>query len=334
PRPLRGLLTRPTVVETMRYRHHVDAAMNRLIESASADIWARALPLIELGINHEQQHQELILTDIKYTLSCNPLRPAFREIAPPASPDGAPMDWISFPGGITGIGHKGDGFAFDNEGPRHEVLLRPFRLASRPVTNGDYLAFIEDGGYHEPRHWLFDGWAMVKTEGWQAPLYWERDGGKGWRHFTLAGMRPLEMAAPVCHLSYYEAAAYAAWAGKRLPAEAEWETAAMGIDPAIGDFADGNEPEPKAAQSGRGLAQMFGTVWEWTASSYSAYPGFQPAPGAPGEYNGKFMVSQMVLRGGSCATPPGHMRPTYRNFFHPWARWQFSGLRLADDQCT
>lgn len=333
PRPQRGLLTRPTVAETARYRAHVDAAMAELISIAGPGTWSRAAPLIELGLNHEQQHQELILTDIKYAFSCNPLRPAYRQAEPPPGGEAPALDWIDFRGGVVRIGHDGAGFAFDNEGPRHEVLLRPFRLASRPVTNGEYLRFVEDGGYGDPRHWLSDGWTAVRAEGWRAPLYWEGGGDGGWRLFTLAGMRDLDPAGPVCHLSHYEAAAYAAWAGKRLPTEAEWEVAASGLNPEEGDFAEGGEPEPRPIRKTPvpALMQIFGGVWEWTASPYTAYPGFRPAEGAVGEYNGKFMVNQMVLRGGSCATPPGHVRATYRNFFYPGARWQFSGLRLAED---
>lgn len=304
PRERRGMLGRPTVAEVANYRRYVDAAMAGLIAEAPPETWDAMGPLLELGLNHEQQHQELILTDIKYTLWCNPLRPAYRD-AEPASTPASPLAWVGIDGGIGVIGHHGADFAFDNEGPRHQVLVRPCRLASRPVTNGEILEFIEDGGYREPRHWLFDGWAMACREGWQAPLYWERQ-GDGWSAFTLSGMRAPDPSAPASHLSYYEAAAYAAWAGKRLPTEAEWEMASS-----------------RLAATGR--------VWEWTASPYVPYPGFRPAEGAVGEYNGKFMVNQMVLRGGSRASPVGHVRPTYRNFFHPEARWQFSGVRLAED---
>jgi ergothioneine biosynthesis protein EgtB len=307
PRPERGHLSRPTVAETMRYRDAVDRAMETLM--AAAPDWRRIDPLLRLGLHHEQQHQELILTDIKYTLFCNPLRPAYGATAAAPQALAPHSGWAEFPGGIVAIGHASEGFAFDNEGPRHEVLLRPFRLATRPVTSGEYLEFMADGGYREPRHWLSDGWAAVQQHGWQAPLYWEQTAGGAWHAFTLSGMQRLDPAAPVSHVSFYEAAAYAAWAGKRLPTEAEWEAAA--VSP--------------------GTAGGFGQVWEWTASPYVPYPGYRPAAGAIGEYNGKFMVNQMVLRGGSCATPAGHIRPTYRNFFYPSARWQFSGLRLAED---
>jgi ergothioneine biosynthesis protein EgtB len=306
PRPQRGMLGRPTVAETMLYRGTIDRAMEDLVLGASDGVWHRIEPVLALGLNHEQQHQELILTDIKYTLFCNPLRPPYRPDPPPAGPSRtAPLEWIDVAGGVAAIGHAGPGFAFDNEGPRHEVLLRPFRLASRLVSNAEYLGFMADGGYTNPRHWFADGWAMVQEQGWQAPLYWEQSADGSWSSFTLSGMCPLDPDSPVSHVSFYEASAYATWAGKRLPSEAEWEAAAAGGT---------------------------GELWEWTASPYVAYPGYRPPEGAVGEYNGKFMVNQMVLRGGSCATPPGHIRRTYRNFFYPSARWQFSGLRLVEDR--
>ena len=338
PRPKRGVLSRPTVKEVYSYREHVDEGINRLIDEAGADTFARIAPLVALGLHHEQQHQELLVTDIKHILAQNPLRPAYHSYESPGSQSegregGYPSsaeEWISCPGGVTEIGHDGDGFAYDNESPRHKVYLEPFRLASRPVTNGEYLEFIEAGGYTNPQHWLSDGWAVILEEGRQDPLYWELDGGDP-RHMTLSGMRPLDPNEPVCHLSYYEAAAYAAWRGKRLPTEWEWEAAAVDAS-RKGNFLDQGRlhPEP-ALPDAEAPTQMFGDVWEWTQSAYSPYPGFRPAEGAVGEYNGKFMCNQFVLRGGSCATPQDHIRATYRNFFPPDARWQFTGLRLADD---
>ena len=299
PRPRRGLLTRPSLAEVMAYRAHVDAAM----AEACAD--PALAGLIVLGLHHEQQHQELILTDIKHAFFSNPLLPAYRGQKPAAHAE-QPLDGVSVPGGASFIGHAGSGFCFDNELPRHQVLLRPFRIASRPVSNGEYRAFIADGGYRRAEFWLSDGWARVQEEGWEAPLYWLKDDdGSAGAVFTLAGVQPLDPHAPVEHVSFYEAAAYAAWAGARLPTEFEWEAAAPLFD--------------------------HGEVWEWTRSSYDPYPGFKPLAGAVGEYNGKFMVGQMVLRGGSSATPPGHIRASYRNFFPPQARWQYSGIRLAED---
>jgi ergothioneine biosynthesis protein EgtB len=337
PRPQRGMLTRPTVKDVGRYRDHVDAAMTRLIETADESVWTKARPLVELGLNHEQQHQELILTDIKHAFSLNPLRPAYAAPVPRESAPAPAPSWIDFPGGVFPIGHLGDGFAFDNEGPRHDVLLRPFRIASRLATNGEYLAFMDDGGYRRHEFWLYDGWARVQEEGWEAPLYWLREEG-GWQVHTLSGTRALDAEEPVCHVSLYEAAAFAAWAGKRLALEAEWEIAASecaGIA-ASANFLDTGSLHPLPAASpagprGRHPAQMFGDVWEWTQSAYAPYPGFRPAPGAVGEYNGKFMCNQFVLRGGSCVTPAGHVRASYRNFFAPHCRWQFSGIRLAED---
>ena len=298
PRPRRGLITRPSLEEVLAWRAHVDAAMEGAFDRE--DLQGAIL----LGLNHEQQHQELMLTDIKHAFFCNPLLPAYRDGAP-APRVAAPLEWISSPGGVTPVGHDGAGFAFDNETPHHQVLLRPFRIASRPVCNGEYRAFIEDGGYRRAEFWLSDGWAKVQEEGWEAPLYWLKDDDGSESVFTLSGVQPLDPNAPVEHVSFYEAAAYAAWAGARLPTEFEWETAAPAFE--------------------------HGQVWEWTRSSYDPYPGFKPLPGIAAEYNGKFMVGQMVLRGGSIATPPGHIRSTYRNFFPPAARWQFSGIRLAQD---
>jgi ergothioneine biosynthesis protein EgtB len=324
PRPRRGMLTRPSVAEVLDYRHHVDAAMEKLLASTGA---AKDLhDLVTLGLHHEQQHQELILTDIKHALSLNPLLPAYASPSPAAVGPSAPLSWISFKGGPASIGHDGEGFAFDNEGPRHEVMLQPFRLASRPVTCGEYEEFIADGGYRRPEFWLSDGYAAVMREGWTSPFYWLDDGAI----FTLQGKRPRRGDEPVTHVSFFEAAAYASWKGKRLPTEFEWEHAASSL-PLRGNLLDMGTFHPRAAEAGSGLAQMFGDVWEWTRSSYDPYPRYRPLEGALGEYNGKFMVGQIVLRGGSCATPIGHIRPTYRNFFPPAARWQFSGIRLADD---
>jgi ergothioneine biosynthesis protein EgtB len=284
-----------------------------------------ARTLIELGLNHEQQHQELILTDIKHALWSSPLRP---ETIPSRHEQvsSSPLAWIEVEGGIHLVGHDGTDFAFDNESPRHEVLLRAFRIASRPVTNGEYREFMEEGGYRRPDLWLSDGWDKVCAEGWSAPLYWERNEKDApWTQFTLEGLRNIDPADPVCHVSYYEADAYARWRDARLPTEEEWEVAAVRI-PARGSFLEESPAHPRPAGK---AAQMFGDVWEWTSSPYVAYPGFKPAEGLIGEYNGKFMVNQLVLRGGSCATPASHIRATYRNFFPPHARWQFSGIRLA-----
>ncbi|QDV38269.1 ergothioneine biosynthesis protein EgtB [Tautonia plasticadhaerens] len=328
PRPRRGLLSRPTVREALAYRESIDERMVVLLRSADPSQVERFAPLVVLGLNHEQQHQELLLTDLKHALWHNPLRPAFRDRPAGPAVDAAPRRWISYPEGVRWIGHGGDGFAFDNEGPRHRQFVEAFRVASRPATSGEFLEFIADGGYDRPDHWLSDGWAAVQQHGWRAPLYWER-GDDGWSTFTLAGMRPVDPAEPACHVSYYEADAFARWSGCRLLTEAEWETAA---DVAVsGNFADDERfhPAPPAGGPENEPAQVFGDVWEWTASAYLPYPGFRPAKGAVGEYNGKFMCNQHVLRGGSCATPRSHIRPTYRNFFYPDARWQFSGVRLA-----
>jgi ergothioneine biosynthesis protein EgtB len=317
PRPQRGLITRPSLGEVHSYRAHVDDAIRRFIGEAAADAWAVAAPLIELGLNHEQQHQELILTDVLHALSCNPLLPAYQatETMSLTSVEAhVEPEWIAMPGGVVEVGHAGDGFAFDNETPRHPMLLAPYRVADRLVTCGEYARFIADDGYERPMLWLSDGWAAVQAGGWKQPQYWIAPGdprapSSHWQVFGLGGLQPLDAAAPVTQLSFYEAMAYAQWAGARLPTEFEWE----------------------AAFDAPGMRQMTGHAWQWTRSSYDPYPGFRPLTGAVGEYNGKFMVGQIVLRGGSLATPEGHTRATYRNFFQPSARWQFSGLRLAKD---
>ena len=331
PRGERGLISRPTVAEVGAYRTAVDHAIGSFIDGTARERWDEIGPLIELGIHHEQQHQELLLMDIKHVLSRNPLRPAYTK-APLTLPgdDAAPVRWIDVDGGIRSVGHDGSGFSFDNEGPRHDALLQPFRIADRLVTNGDWAAFMADGGYERPELWLSDGWFTVRQQGWRAPLYWEPD-GDGWAEFTLQGLLPVDPAAPVVHVSYLEADAFASWAGARLPTELEWEVATR--DESIAEAVDRHELHlhPSPGRATDGLRQAGTEVWEWTASSYLPYPGFRPPPGAVGEYNGKFMCGQMVLRGGACITPPGHARPTYRNFFPPAARWAFAGLRLAAD---
>lgn len=330
PRPERGMLSRPGFEEVLAYRRHVDVAMERLLSSpASADACPR--DLIELGLNHEQQHQELILTDLKHLLSRNPLLPAYRET--PHHPGAglySGLEWHRYAEGIRRIGWEGDSFRFDNEEPRHRVFLNAYALADRLVTNGEYLRFVEDDGYRRPELWLSEGWENVRSLGWGAPLYWRKLEGR-WRIFGLSGEHELAANEPVCHVSYFEADAYARWAGARLPGEAEWESAAEGVD-RTGNFLEDEIFHPLAAPSGAtGPHQLFGDVWEWTSSTYGPYPGYRPAPGAVGEYNGKFMCNQYVLRGGSCATPRSHIRSSYRNFFPASARWQFSGVRLARD---
>ncbi|MET0587639.1 MAG: ergothioneine biosynthesis protein EgtB [Novosphingobium sp.] len=314
PRPQRGLLSRPTLAEVLDYRAHVDAAMEALFDDPGAT------GLVELGLAHEQQHQELLLTDIKHALSCNPLTPAYLP-AERGSSDMVEAGWLEHPGGIAMIGHGGNGFAFDNEGPAHRVMLEPFALSTRLVTNAEWSAFIGDGGYRKPELWLSDGWAWVQQHQVDAPLYWHND-----EHFTLAGLQVRDGNAPVTHISYYEADAFATWAGCRLPTEAEWEVTAAGSD-----SAEGNQLDAAAAVHPRGSAALFGDCWQWTRSAYLPYPRFSPAAGAVGEYNGKFMSGQFILRGASCATPRGHSRASYRNFFYPHQRWQFTGLRLAKD---
>ncbi len=319
----RGQLSRPTVADVYAYRRHVDAGMERLLD----DLPAAAADLIDIGLNHEQQHQELMLTDVKHVFWVNPLRPAYRPARPSAAAEGVPMKWVKFDGGVRQIGHAGDAFAFDNESPRHKVYLEPFELGSRLVTNGEWKRFMEDGGYARADCWLSAGLATAKAEEWRAPMYWIEQDGQWWNH-TLTGLRPVVDAEPVCHVSYFEADAFARWAGSRLPTEAEWEVAAESV-PLAGRFVEHGDGHPAPAVAGDGLQQMFGDVWQWTASAYLGYPGFRPPPGALGEYNGKFMCNQFVLRGGSVATPASHIRRTYRNFFPPDARWQFMGLRLA-----
>ncbi|MEQ8842744.1 MAG: ergothioneine biosynthesis protein EgtB [Acidimicrobiales bacterium] len=327
PRPQRGLVTRPTNDEVGEYRRCVDASMQDLIAS-DAGCDPDVVALIELGLHHEQQHQELLLTDIKHVLSCNPFRPAYdpRPVPAPAAPPD--QGWVEHPGGIVPIGHRGEGFHYDNEGPRHDALVHPHRLADRLVTNGEWLEFMADGGYRDPGHWLSSGWHTVNAEGWESPLYWQRS-DDGWAVHTLTGVRPIDPSEPVAHVSYFEADAFARWAGARLPTEFEWEAHAAGVAPE-GNFLPDDELHPVRA-SGDGVRQLFGDLWEWTSSAYAPYPGFVPAPGAVGEYNGKFMVDQQVLRGGCCVTPGGHLRATYRNFFPTHSRWVFSGVRLASD---
>jgi ergothioneine biosynthesis protein EgtB len=333
PRAQRGLIADPTLATVLRWRAEIDERLAALLARRGGD--AALAGLVTLGMHHEQQHQELILTDIKHAFAAQPDRAAYAPRLPVATASPQPLRWFAYAGGLVESGHDpardGD-FCFDNETPRHKVWLQPFEIASRPVTAGEYADFVADGGYRRPELWLSLGWDWVTAGRHVAPLYWRSDA----RHvFTLQGVVELDPSAPVCHLSYFEADAYARWAGARLPTEAEWEHAARGAgDAAQGHFADrgGFHPLPQAAAARDAPAQLFGDVWEWTQSGYSPYPGFRPAPGAVGEYNGKFMCNQYVLRGGSCATPPGHVRASYRNFFPPDAQWQFSGLRLARDR--
>jgi dimethylhistidine N-methyltransferase len=326
PRPERGLLTRPSVADITAYRAHVDQGMARLLASEADDLRG----LVELGLAHEEQHQELILMDILHLFSVSPLNPAYAPPRParPAKPPGPPT-FTAFEGGLVEVGHGGDAFAFDNETPRHKVWLEPYKLADRLVTNGEWLAFMADGGYARPELWLSEGWARRQAEEWEAPLYW-RETDEGWAAMTLHGLRPIDPAQPVSHVSFYEADAYASWAGARLPTEAEWEQAAQSSS-ADGAFLNSGWLEPRPAPEDARLAQMFGDLWEWTRTAYGPYPGFKPAAGAVGEYNGKFMAGQFVLRGGACVTPADHVRASYRNFFYPHQRWMFSGVRLAKD---
>ncbi|MCG6872847.1 MAG: ergothioneine biosynthesis protein EgtB [Gammaproteobacteria bacterium] len=325
PRSQRGLISRPTVEEVYAYRAHVDEAMQRLL---SGEMDTATSARVVLGLNHEEQHQELLLMDLKYNFSINPLRPAYREndVGAAQSIAARAVRWIPGAAGEQAVGHHGDGFAFDNEGPRHVQLLQPHELADRLVTNGEYREFIDDGGYTRSGHWLADGWGTIRDQGWQAPLYWEQRDGQWWQ-MTLAGMQPLADSEPVCHLSYYEADAYASWRGLRLPSEAELETR-LAAEPVAGNFLEQGALHPRAATD---AGQWYGDLWQWSRSSYEPYPGFVPPAGAIGEYNGKFMCNQRVLRGGACVTPRGHVRASYRNFFYPRDRWAFTGLRLARD---
>jgi ergothioneine biosynthesis protein EgtB len=325
PRPQRHLISKPNLTEVWVYRHAVEEALER----CWAELNEEELACIELGINHEQQHQELIVTDIKHAFSQNPLAPVIVNSNNLPGAFSAPLQWRNFSEGNYLVGTQ-DGFHFDNESPQHKVFLQGFRLANRPVTNQEYLAFITDKGYQRPTLWLSEGWAWVQKHKAEAPLYWQKEHAD-WVTYTLSGMRPLNIHEPVCHLTYYEANAFAAWAGKRLPTEYEWEVAANTL-PVVGNFLDLNRLHPSPSKpTGSTLLQMFGDVWQWTQSAYQAYPGFRAEDRAIGEYNGKFMVNQWVLRGGSCATSPGHIRPSYRNFFPVSANWQFSGVRLADE---
>lgn len=330
PRPARGVLSRPSAEQVLAFRAHVDDAIKQFIENAPDETVGALAPLMALGHAHEEQHQELLLTDVKHALYQNPLLAAVYEERETSDAPAPALEWREMEGGLCEIGWDGDGFSFDNEGPRHKVYLHPFELANRPVTNAEYIAFMEDGGYDNPNWWLSDAWETIRQEEWRAPLYWRKT-DKGWQEYTLFGERPVNPHAPVCHVSFYEAAAYASWADARLPTEFEWEAAAS-LFPLEGRFLENGEPAAPAPAAGdERLMQLYGDVWEWTASPYVAYPGYAPPEGAIGEYNGKFMSGQMVLRGGSCATPAWHMRVSYRNFFPPPARWQFSGFRLARD---
>ena len=353
-RDLRGLISRPTVEETKHYRASIDSYVEDVVSSADEVLFPQVEALITLGIHHEQQHQELLLTDVKHVFAQNPLHPVFREhksAFPADSSDGgsheqkmniAPINFPQFDEAIVQIGHHGSSFSYDNEGPRHHALVLPFSLANRLVTNGEYLRFIEDNGYQRPEFWLSLGWTTLSEQHWRAPLYWEKHDGKWW-NFTLSGFRPVDEDEPVTHVSYFEADAFANWSGARLPTEFEWERAAADV-PLDGNFVESRALHPRPTESStrgqsptgqsRGdkhLAQIFGDVWEWTRSAYSPYPGYRAVPGALGEYNGKFMCNQYVLRGGSCATSRTHIRKTYRNFFQPDKRWQFTGVRLARD---
>ncbi|MEF8794731.1 ergothioneine biosynthesis protein EgtB [Thiohalorhabdus sp.] len=327
PRASRGLLTRPSLDEVQAYRAYVDRSLSNLLASPMGDNPA-VHKLVELGINHAQQHQELILMDLKHLFATNSLEPVYSEATVGGGQPAPTMEWLAFEPGVRHIGHNGGGFAYDNEGPRHRVFLEPFELASRPVTCGEFKAFMADGGYARPELWLDAGWDAVRAGGWEAPQYWRQEPNGEWSVFTLGGRRPVDPAEPVCHISYFEADAYARWAGARLPTEEEWETAVNEGEHHPGTFLEAERLHPAPAQA-PGSAQLLGDVWEWTASAYLPYPGFRPASGAVGEYNGKFMVDQMVLRGGSFATPADHIRATYRNFFPTDARWPFTGFRLA-----
>ncbi|MCZ6895014.1 MAG: ergothioneine biosynthesis protein EgtB [Gammaproteobacteria bacterium] len=327
PRMARGMITRPSLAEVIDYRHGVDERIGTAIETADRDL----LGIIELGLHHEQQHQELLLMDIKHLLSLNPSYPSYRDCAQPEPRPLEPRQPVSFAGGLVEIGHDDFSFRYDNETPRHKVWLEPFALESRPITNGEYLEFVESGCYELASLWLADGWTKINDEGWRSPGYWRRR-DDDWFEFTLGGLEPLDLNAPVCHVSHYEADAFARWAGARLPSEFEWEAAVADIK-VEGNFMDSGFLHPRQGGDGstKRLHQAFGDVWEWTRSAYTPYPGFTTEKGAIGEYNGKFMSNQTILKGGSCATPTGHSRASYRNFFYPHNRWQFSGIRLAHD---
>jgi len=332
PRPQRGLLTRPALEEVLRYRRTVDQALSELAQDQLG--WSAKADVILLGIHHEQQHQELLLTDIKHLLSCNPLHPVYRSDLDMVATPGEDLAWLEFTGGLNAIGADNKDFCFDNETPRHQVFQPPFTLASRPVTNREFADFMADGGYTTPTLWLSDGWDLVRRNNWHAPLYWQNHDGQ-WLNFTLAGLQPIDPDAPVVHISYFEADAYARWSQARLPNEVEWEIAASAV-PVAGNFVEKRRLQPGGSISGANRklpSRMFGDVWEWTASPYTAYPGYRQDEGALGEYNAKFMCNQLVLRGGSCVSPADHLRASYRNFFQPEHRWQFSGLRLARDLC-
>ena len=328
-RASRGMLSRPTVKEVFEYRAYVDEQVELFINSVSDEAWEEASQVLEIGMNHEQQHQELILTDLKYLLAQNPLLPVYRASIIPEATDPGELTWTNFNEAVVEIGNEGNEFTYDNEHPRHRTLVQDFALANRLITNKEYLEFINDGGYTRSEFWLQEGWNKVNSEGWEAPLYWFKRNGE-WAQFTLSGAREIAEFEPVTHISYCEADAFAKWKGLRLPTEQEWEHA-CGDLPVEGNFVDEDviHPVPLSNPSENGLRQMYGDAWEWTQSSYNAYPGYAPLPGALGEYNGKFMANQYVLRGGSCATSKSHIRKTYRNFFHADARWQFSGIRLA-----
>lgn len=343
-RPRRGMITRPGIADVADYRAAVDERMAALFASVSEAKWPDVAERVTLGLHHERQHQELLVMDVKHVLSCNPTGPAYSAAPEAVGGTAIPQSWVAYDGGLVDIGHRGNGFAFDNEGPAHQVFLRPFRLASRPVTCGAWAEFMADGGYSRPELWLSEGWYTVQTEGWDAPLYWSQaEGGEGWERFTLHGWQPIDPRAPVNHVSYFEADAYARWTGFRLPSEAEWEVAVgdvaidgqfleQGVTEPLPALANTNGADTNGAKAqGPELQQAWGTVWEWTQSPYSPYPGFRTPPGALGEYNGKFMINQMVSRGGCAWTPKEQMRPSYRNFFPPGTRWHCSGLRLAQD---
>ena len=329
PRPKRGLLTRPNSIEVHSYRSYIDKNIAELVTYADEYDWKDISPLIELGCHHEQQHQELLLMDILHAFSCNPLQPAYQPPQPIKTTQIPPLSWSNFEAGTYEIGYSGELFSFDNERPKHTLSLRPWRLASRLVTNGEWKDFINDDGYHRPEFWLSDGWTSVQENGWQAPLYWEKSEYE-WKNMTLYGLLEVSDYDPVCHISYYEADAFARWANKRLPTEGEWEVAASSVSRS-GNLLENRNWQPIAAPTVADLEQMYGDVWEFTQSPYTPYPGFKPSNGAVGEYNGKFMINQTVLKGGSCITPHDHVRSTYRNFFYPHMRWQFGGLRLAED---